>query len=227
MTQNHNNPLPELPAEVTITDEAAARALAQDHHFLPHFLTPRSPSDVAAELGMAANMAHHHVKRLEGLGLLSEQRREGGKVYFQLTARSFRVPMEVLPPGDPDENGVHTINELTRAFLEANARSWSYATSGEQGALYSFEVVPDLSRQPVRSGGTEEPHPAHLDYLTLKLTPERYRELALALSSLLSEAASEGKSSAGEFCTLAVLGLRDTGRDGQIGFSRGISTFLS
>lgn len=217
----------DLPAEITVSSEAAARALAQDHHVLPHFLTAQSPSEVAAKMGMAANLAHHHVRRLEGLGLLREVRRGGRKVYYQLTARAFRVPMEVLPPGDPDENGVHTINELSRAFLEANARSWSYAGAGQEGALYSFtDDVPDRAGQPVQSGGSAETHPAHLDTLTLKLTPERYRRLALALSRLLTGAASEGRSSSGEVCTLAVLGFQNTRIDGPVGVSRGTSTFL-
>jgi DNA-binding MarR family transcriptional regulator len=215
-----------MDEERIISSEAAARALAQDHHFLPHFLTPQSPSDVATRLGMAANLAHHHAKKLEALGLLREVRRENRKVYYQLTAKAFRVPMDVLPPGDPDENGVHTMNELSRAFLKANARSWSYASAGQDGALYSFEDMPDRAGKPTQSGGTEETHPAHLDRLTLRLTPERYRRLALALSELLTEAASEGKSSSGECCTLAVLGFRDTRNDGVVGFSRGTSTFL-
>jgi hypothetical protein len=216
----------DLPAEATVTNQAAARALAQDHHFLPHFLTPQSPSDVAIRVGMAANLAHHHARKMEALGLLREVRREHRKVYYQLAARAFRVPMDVLPPGDPDENGVHTMNELSRAFLAANARSWSYAGAGEQGALYGFEDMPDLAGKPVRGGGTEEAHPAHLDSLTMKLTPERYRRLALALSELLTQAVHDSKDSSGEYCTLAVLAFRDARNDGVVGLSRGTSTFL-
>ena len=43
-----------MQSELTLTTEAAARALAQSHSFLGHFLTPQSPSEVAAKLGMAA-----------------------------------------------------------------------------------------------------------------------------------------------------------------------------
>ena len=214
-----------MDRERTIQGEATARALAQDHRFLSHFLTPRSPSEVAAGLGMAANLAHHHVRRLETLGLLEEQRRGGGKVYYQLTAQQFRVPMEVLPPGDPDENAVRTLREVSAEFLNANARSWSYASAGEQGAVYGFKTTAALAGDLVQNEGSEEPHPAHLDTLTLRLTPERYRELALALSQLLSEAAREGKNSSGEVCTLAVLSFRDA-REPVHGFSRGTSTFL-
>ena len=214
-----------MDRERTITDEAAARALAQDHRFLGHFLTPQSPSEVAAGLGMAANLAHHHVRRLEALGLLEPQRRGGGKVFYQLTAQQFRVPVEVLPPGDPDENAVRTLREVSAGFLKANARSWSYATKKDEGAVYGFEAVLEQAANPVQSDGSGEPHPAHLDTLTLKLTPERYRRLVLALSKLLSDAAREGKSNSGEVCTLAILAFRDA-REPVHGFSRGTSTFL-
>lgn len=216
-----------MDKERTITDEAAARALAQDHRFLRHFLTPQqSPSDVAAGVGIAANLAHHHVRRLEVLGLLEEQRRGGGKVYYQLTAQQFRVPMDLLPPGDPDENAVRTLREVSAGFLDANARSWSYSSAGEQGAVYGFERTPTLAGDLPQNEGSEESHPAHLDCLTVRLTPERYRRLALALSELLSEAMREGKGASGEICTLAVLAFRDMQNNGAVGFSRGTSTFL-
>ena len=215
-----------MDRERTITEEAAARALAQDHRFLGHFLTPQSPSEVAAGLGMAANLAHHHVRRLEALGLLEEQRREGRKVYYQLKAKQFRVPLDLLPPGDPDENAVTTLREVSAEFLKANARSWSYSSGEQKGTVYGFEAMPDLAGTPARSGNTEESHPAHLDTLTLKLTPERYRKLALALSQLLSETEREGREASGEVCTVAVLAFRDTQNGRADGLARGTSTFL-
>ncbi len=214
-----------MQIELTVTGEAAARALAQSHRFLEHFLTPQSPSEVAAQLGKSANLVHHHARKLAGLGPLSEERREGGRVYYVLTARQFRVPMNLLPPGDPDENAVRTLRELSAEFLNANARSWSYANGGES-ACYGFESEPEKASAPLSGGGTQEAHPAHLDTLTLHLTPERYRRLALALSKLLSEAAQEGGSTSGEVCTLAVLGFRDDRPEKQKGVGRGVSSFL-
>ena len=218
-----------MQSELTLTTEAAARALAQSHSFLGHFLTPHSPSEVAARVGMAANLAHHHVRRLEALGLLREQRREAGKVYYQLTARRFRVAKELLPPGDPDENAVRTLRELSAEFLNANARSWSYSRGEDEGAVYGFgtaEDEPEVCSQP--RSGSDEPYPTHLDALTLRLTPERYRKLALSLSALLSEAYSQGQSDSGEVCTLTVLAFRDTRSEMQNGrgIARGTSTFL-
>ncbi|MFC3831430.1 MULTISPECIES: hypothetical protein [Deinococcus] len=61
-----------------ITDPHAARALRQHHAFLGLFVQPQSPSSVAGSAGMAANLAHHHARKLAALGLLHEQRRGEG-----------------------------------------------------------------------------------------------------------------------------------------------------
>ena len=215
-----------MKSELVISDVNAARALSQQHRFLSNFVEPRSPSEVARQLGMTANLAHHHARKLKQLGLLYEQRREAGRVYYQLSARQFRVGVALQPPGDPDENAVRTLTELSAEFLKANARSWSYATGEHEGTLYGFEAKPTQVGQPTRSSGSEEAQPAHLDALTLRLTPHRYRALALALSRLLTEAAREGASASGEVCTLAVLGFRDSRNALRGNIGRATSTFL-
>ena len=134
---------------------------------------------------MAANLVHHHARKLEALGLLREEQREAGKVYYQLTAQQFRVAKELLPPRDPDENAVRTLRELSTEFLNANARSWSYGSGKDESAVYGFAAgadEPEVCSRP--KSGSDEPHPTHLDALTLRLTPERYRRLALALCDL-------------------------------------------
>ena len=135
------------------------------------------------------------------------------------------MPKVLLPPGDPDENAVRTLGELSAEFLKANARSWSWAGSGED-TLYGVERVPGQEAAPATTEGSGELHPAHLDALTLRLTPERYRELALALSALLSAAYQEGHSRSGEVCTLAILGFRNTRASEEGGVERRTSTFL-
>jgi hypothetical protein len=69
-----------------LTSADDARELRQNTGFLGHFFTPQSPTDVAQVISMAPNLAHHHAKKLAGRGLLFEQRREAGKVFYQLTA---------------------------------------------------------------------------------------------------------------------------------------------
>ncbi len=62
-----------MQAEVQcIADASTARALRQNVAFLTLFMEPRSPREIAASAGMAANLALHHARKLEGLGLLIE-----------------------------------------------------------------------------------------------------------------------------------------------------------
>lgn len=219
-----------LPAELTIQHQAQARALAQHHDLLLHFTAPRSPSAVAARLKRPANTVHHHVRRLTELELLREERRAGGRVYYVLTARQYRVPLTLLPPGDPDENAVRALEAVEQGFLSANARSWQTLGTADEDTVYGFTERGELPcLRPVRRPAPErsaDPQPAHLDALTLRLTPGRYARLALALSELLTQAMLEGRSDSGEVCTLAVVGFArpDALPDST---ARSTSTFLS
>ncbi|GGL01281.1 hypothetical protein [Deinococcus radiotolerans] len=105
-----------------VTDEPAARALRQDTRLLGLFLSPASPSDVAVRAGMPANLVHHHARRLAGLGLLFKQRREAGRVYDQLRARTFRVPFGLFPPEDDANSGNADMHALTQGFRRAYER---------------------------------------------------------------------------------------------------------
>ena len=62
--------------------------------------------------------------------------------------------------------------------------------------------------------------------LTLRLSPERYRQLAAALSRLLTEVAAEGVREQGQVCTLAVLAFAEPGEAGIRGISRNTDSFL-
>lgn len=188
-----------------LTDLAAARALRQDSDFLSRFIQPLSPSDVAPRLGMAANLAHHHARKLADLGLLFEAKRERGKVCYQLSAREFRVPCELLPPQDEVGNGTFSIRALSAEFLHAYECSWHSLKAGEDD-VYGFgstEQPATLDQLPYPT--SDELYPTHADTLTLRLTPERYQKLARALSKLLDEAQAEGVREEGAACTLAVL----------------------
>ena len=223
--------MPELtPAQLEslrVTDESAARALRQDTHLLGLFLSAASPSDVAARAGMPANLAHHHARRLAGLGLLFEQRREAGRVYYQLRARTFRVPSDLLPPQDPDGNGRGDLRDLTGRFLAAYERCWAHMRDGEEDVFgfgngeHPAEPLEEIT-EPLCA-----PFPAHLDRLTLRLTPERYARLARDLSDVLTRASVEGHSETGDPCTLALLAFSDPAQPaGTLSLSRNLNTFL-
>lgn len=212
-----------------VADAQVARALKQDHTLLARFLSPRSPSGVAAEVGMAANLVHHHARKLADLGLLFEERREGGRVFYQLAAREFRVPSELLPPGDEMGNGTADLRELSAAFLHAYDRSWSLMHAGEEDVFGFGDREHPARPQPLPGLPAAEPCPTHLDRLTLRLSPERYRRLARAMSALLDEAYAEGVREGGQTCTVTVLafqGVPGADADGFKGIARNTNSFL-
>jgi DNA-binding transcriptional ArsR family regulator len=209
-----------------VTDLAAARALRQDNDFLAHFIDPVSPSEVATKLGMAANLAHHHATKLAALGLLFEQRREGGKVFYQLVAREFRVPSELLPPGDEAGNGTSTIRELSAAFLHAYERSWQTMHGGEEDVFgFGNTEQPAYLDQPPHDE-SDEPYPTHSDIIMLRLTPERFARLARAFTALIDEVQAEGVSKSGSDCTLAVLAFASSEESEGRRTSRSVNSFL-
>lgn len=211
-----------------IKDAQMARALKQDTDFLSFFVQPASPSQVAKAAGMSANLAHHHAKKLADLGLLFEQRREGGKVFYQLAAREFRVSSLLLPPNAESGNGSKTIQQLTEGFMQAYERSFAQMREGQED-VFSFGAGEHKPHLEVPSHVVSaEAYPTHLDHLTLRLSPERFRALARALSQLLTEAAAESHSKNGQHCTLAVLAFQDervVGSGDRL--SRGLDSFLS
>lgn len=165
------------PAQVEvrrIEDANLARLLSQETDFLAQFVDPHSPSEVAARMDMAANLAHHHARKLADAGLLFEQRREGGKVYYQLGAREFRVPSRLRPPGDWHGNGSADIRQLAETFMRAYERSWATMHEGEED-VFGFGSAARPATTPCEPDAlSQESHPAHLDALSLRLSPERY-----------------------------------------------------
>lgn len=190
-----------------VSDPAQARALKGNIELLGRFLSPASPSDVAAVLGQPANLVHHHARKLMELGLLREVRREGGKVFLQLTAREFRFPMNLLPPLD-GEGRSGDVQALARTFLKAYEESWSRAREDEEEIMGFGDRERPVLPPPKPDAPSEESCPPHLEALTLRLTTERYRQLVRALSALLDEAAGEGLRDQGEVCTVTLLASR-------------------
>ncbi|HEX7003341.1 MAG TPA: hypothetical protein VF168_04060 [Trueperaceae bacterium] len=203
--------------ELIVTEPEQARAL-QETGFLSRYLEPASPSDVARDLGMPANLAHHHAKRHAALGILGEVKREGGKVYYQLTARTFKHDRHLLPAGDPDEHTSVMLALLEERFLSA----YSYCDSLENGADPSWHVYAfdrdALPGAPAESGGNGAlaPRPAHFQARTLRLSPHRYRDLVRRISALIAKAEADdaGQGGAATFAFLAMDGvLQDGSRD--------------
>ncbi len=205
-----------------LTDADTARTLRQNVQFLGLFIDPHSPSEIAASAGMAANLAHHHTRKLAGLGLLLEVRRDGGKVFYQLAAREFRVPSDLLPEG----KGTADLEELSEGFSRAYRQSWMLMHQGEED-VYGFGSGKHPIPLPTPPDSPSlQPYPAHLDSLTLCLSSERYQRLARALSALLTEAYAESHTPDGKHCTLAVLGFQAEMKTGGNHLSRNLNSFL-
>lgn len=210
--------------EIIVTQPEQARAL-QDSGFLSRFLEPASPSDVARELGIPANLAHHHAKRHASLGLLREVDRQRGKVYYQLAARRFKHDRSLLPPGDPDEHTAVMLRQLATRFLAAQERS-DRLEAGEDPSwhIYGFDRnVPEgqPTAAPVDAGRSM---PAHFQARTLRLRPRRYRDLVRHISRAIREAEADEEPD-GELCTLVFVAfdglLQEGSRDSQF-----ISSFV-
>jgi DNA-binding transcriptional ArsR family regulator len=203
-----------MERELFIARKEQARAL-QDVTFLGAFLEPASPSDVARRLGMSANLAHHHAQKHAALGLL-EVKRERGKVYYQLAARSFKYPRTLLPPEDPENHAAVAPKRLGERFLEAYARSDRIAGRQDPDWIvcsFSPEGAPEL---PPPEGDEQplEPRPAHFQLRTLTLRPENYRKLVRQIAALLAQAEGEEGEGVGPG-TLAFLALDGALQEGM------------
>ncbi|GHF38996.1 DNA-binding transcriptional ArsR family regulator [Deinococcus metalli] len=215
-------------ASLRVTDPGAARALRQHHDFLTLFIRPQSPSDVAVRAGMAANLAHHHARRLAALGLLREQRREGRRVYYQLTAHEFRVPWDVMPPTDTQGGELADLGALTTQFRRAYEHAVATAGTDEKRVVAFIEAPEVGPPLPAPVSPPVQTHPAHLDALTVRVSPARYRSLVRAISALLDEAARESRSGDAAVCTVAVLAYRGALDEGTLTghIARRTSSFL-
>jgi hypothetical protein len=185
---------------ITVTDVEAARAL-RGVGFLPQFLEPASPSDVAKQAKVAANLVHHHAKRCLELGLLFEVKREGGKVFYQTTARNFRFPRGLL---ETDETLGFTLRQLSGAFMQAYEKSVRlYSKDDYEYEVFGFEDYQPKEKPEIPTG-SEEPRPAHFQAVTVRLSASSYRELIVKLSQLINEAKPETENSVA--CTIGLVG---------------------
>lgn len=176
-----------MQEEMTLTDVHAARAL-RDTPYLNLFLNPTSPSEAGRKLNMPANLVHHHARRLSELGLLVEVGRQGGRVLYQLAARTIKYDRSLLESGESEG---HTLHRVSRAFLSAFERSDRLAQRKDPDyAVYTFRTE-GPHPVPPQAVYAPEAHPAHLQVRTLHLTPDRYQELVGEFYARLGSLASD------------------------------------
>ena len=208
---------------VRLTSPEAARALYETP-VLHKFLAERNPSDVAREIGMPANLVHHHVKRGVELGLLLETRREAGRVYYQLAAREFTHARSLL-----GMNGKITrlLESLSGSFLEAYRKSEA-ETSNADDPDYDVIGFQESASLPIEAPPrTPEPvagHPAHFQSRTLQLSAASYQTLVQQISVTIAGLTPEETPGAAN-CTLTLIGFQGELRPGHDN-SQSITSFV-
>ena len=213
--------------EIVVTTPEAAAAL-RDIPILVRFLNPASPSDVARETNMPANLVHHHAKRALELGLLFETKREDRKVFYQLAARTFKHARDLL---NVEEREIEEMKQLSDAFVKAYMRSDliaghldpEYATYGF-GDTRSGGNIEDLKPEftPFESS---EAHPTHFQARTFRLNVAAYKSLIQSISSLIMKAQPDSKNDS-DVCSFAFLAFDGELREGHSD-SQNINSFLA
>ncbi len=198
--------------KIRITNPEAAKTL-RSSAILPYFLEQENPSAVAKKLGTTANLVHHHAKKALELGLLFEARREKGKIYYQLTAKTFAHARDLLPL---EHKIAADVLQLTDVFVQAYAKSDANVDAGDADYdFYGFaakhdELPPMTAGKPI----AEEKHPAHFQTLTIKMNSQRYRQLVNDIWRLL-EAAQTEKTTDSSSCTFSILAFDGVLREGH------------
>ena len=209
--------------EIIVTDREQAKALV-DVGFLNQFLYPTSPSDAAKRLGISANLAHHHAKRHSTLGLLIEAKREGGRVYYELAARTFKHERTLVPFGSSDERVAATLSLLQERFMAEYERSSASVTSDEDWTVYGFADSPGRENRPQEVAHVSPvERAAHLQLRSFRLSPSRYQELITRLRNLLEDFVAEPGQRG---CTVAILAMDGHFKPG-LDDSRMISSFVA
>jgi DNA-binding transcriptional ArsR family regulator len=175
----------------------------RETQFLGYFLEPRSPSEVALQAKISANLMHHHAKRFLELGLVFEAKREDGKVFYQLAAKNFKIPWEQIPPDDLIGG---TLRDLSSAFSSAYERSDRLSSESPEFHMIGFAEPSEVDQPRSKSNAENlEARPAHYQMRSIRMTSSRYRALVKQISDLLTDAEMESSSDATQ-CTIALLG---------------------
>ncbi len=180
--------------EILVIENPEAIRILRENTLLGLFLEPSSPSDVAKHAGISAHLMHHHAKRFLELGLVFEANREDGKVFYQLLAKNFKIPWDLIANDDLIEQ---PLQKLSIAFSKAFQRSNRFTSSSPAYHFIGFAIPPE---EKAVKPPTEmlEPRPAHYQMRSLNLSPSSYRKLVKQISDLISLAKMETSSDAAQ-----------------------------
>lgn len=211
MKDRHNTSMQK--DRIRLTNPEAARTL-RDTPVLHQFLFERNSSDVAKQLEMPANLVHHHVKRGVELGLLSETKREGKRIYYQLVAKEFTHSRNLL---EYQEAIAGALNLLSSAFLPAYEASEAqcFEANDPDYQTIGFVEPASLPPKPKRlEANAIQDFPAHFHARTVRLSPAQYKRLLRELHKIINDVTLESGSDA-KACTLALIGFQGELRVGH------------
>ncbi len=208
---------------IRLTNPEAARTL-RDTPVLHQFVIERNSSDIAKELNMPANLVHHHVKRGVELGLLEETKREGKRIYYQLTAKEFTHSRNLL---EYQEAIVGQLNALSNAFLPAYEISEAQCAEANDPDYHTIGFVePDtLPPKPKRlEENVVQTYPAHFQGRTVYLTSAQYKQVLREMNKIIDDINPQLTGDV-KACTLALIGFQGELRAGHDNVEE-ISSFL-
>ena len=191
---------------IRLTNPEAARTL-RDTPVLQQFINERNSSDVAKELKMPANLVHHHVKRGVELGLLTETRREGKRIYYQLTAKEFTHSRNLL---EYQEAIVGQLNALSNAFLPAYEISEAQCAEANDPDYHTIGFVEPATLPPKPKRLEEnvvQTYPAHFQARTIYLTSAQYKRLLREMNQIINDMNPQLTGDV-KPCTLTLIGFQ-------------------
>lgn len=159
---------------ITLQTSVQVRAV-QDTAFLARFSQPTSPSQVAQDLNIPANLAHYRARRYADLGLLAHSGRAGRRVTYRLASPVFHYPIHLLLPGDAGD----LTYSLFQRLRDGLTRTESHGIATNRVVTVSFSNG-DADIKPARL-------PGGMTIRQLCLTPERTRLLVDRLHGVLQE----------------------------------------
>ena len=188
-------------ATLVIENPEAINAL-RETTYMGLFLEPSSPSEAAKVVGISANLMHHHAKRFLELGLLFEVKREAGKVFYQLAAKNFKIPWELIPSDDLIGK---PLQDLSNAFTKAFERSNRLTSDSPAFQMIGFaEPAAEDVQTKNQLDNMLEARPAHYQMRSVQLNASSYRALVHQISVLISEIEMEHSSDTAQ-CTISLL----------------------
>ena len=208
---------------IRLTNPEAARTL-RDTPVLHQFINERNSSDIAKELKMPANLVHYHVKRGMELGLLTETRREGKRIYYQLTAKEFTHSRNLL---EYPEGMTAALSLLSSAFLPAYEMSEAQCVEANDPdyATIGFVEPSSLPPKPKRlEENAVQMYPAHFQARTVYLTSAQYKRLLREMNQIINDIDPEFTGDV-KACTLTLIGFQGELRAGRDNAEE-ISSFL-